>query len=66
MQATPIKATIANVSPLTTKGDLLAFSTLNVRFAVGTDGHVLTVDSTQTAGVKWAAPAASPAFTAFV
>lgn len=43
-----------------TKGDLLVSpgSTLN-RLGVGSDGQVLTADSTQTNGVKWATPAAS-------
>ncbi len=44
-------------SPLTTKGDLLVFTTVNARLPVGTNGQVLTADSTQTAGVKWATPA---------
>ena len=42
-------------SPLTTKGDLWAYSTGNARLPVGTDGQILTADSTQTLGVKWAA-----------
>lgn len=42
-------------SPLTTKGDVLAFSTVPARLPVGTNGQVLTADSTQTTGVKWAA-----------
>jgi hypothetical protein len=42
---------------LTTKGDLLTFSTTNVRLAVGgTNNHVLTVDSSAATGLKWAAP----------
>lgn len=45
----------ANWSPLTTKGDLLVFTTTTTRLGVGTDGFVLTADSTQSAGVKWAA-----------
>ena len=44
----------ANVSPLTTKGDLYTFTTVNARLAVGTDGQVLVADSAQAAGIKWA------------
>jgi hypothetical protein len=44
------------LSPATTKGDLIVSNgTDNVRIAVGTDTHVLTADSTQASGVKWAA-----------
>lgn len=39
---------------LTTKGDLLTYSTLPARLAVGTDGFSLVADSTQALGVKWA------------
>lgn len=48
------------VSPLTTKGDIYTFSTVNARLAVGTNGYVLTADSTQATGIKWA-PAAGGA-----
>lgn len=46
-----------NISPLTTKGDVVGFSTVNARIPIGTDGQILTADSTQTLGLKWAATA---------
>lgn len=45
-----------NLSPLTTKGDLIGFSTVNARLGVGTDGQILVSDSASTLGIKWAAP----------
>ncbi len=49
--------TVANVSELTTKGDLLVGHGGNVssRLGVGADTFVLTADAAQTNGVKWAA-----------
>ena len=44
-------------SPLTTKGDVWGYSTTNARVAVGTNGQILTADSTEATGVKWATPA---------
>ena len=44
------------LSPLTTKGDLIAYDgTDNVRFAAGSNGYVLTADSTQASGLSWTA-----------
>lgn len=47
-------------SDLTTKGDLYVATASGIvtRLAAGTDGQVLTTDSAQTAGIKWATPAA--------
>jgi len=42
---------------LTTKGDLHGFSTINDRFPIGVNNQVLTADSTQSFGIKWAATA---------
>jgi hypothetical protein len=39
--------------PLTTKGDLYGFSTVDARLAVGTNGQVLSADSTQATGLRW-------------
>ena len=44
------------LSPTTTKGDILVDNgTSVIRVAVGTDTHVLTADSAEPSGVKWAA-----------
>lgn len=51
------------LSPLTTKGDILTRDgTNNVRLGVATDGWVLTLDSTQTTGLKWAATSGGTSF----
>ncbi len=43
------------LAPTTTKGDLIVSNgTDNVRLAVGTNNYVLTADSAQATGVKWA------------
>jgi len=53
----PEWATTADQTPLTTKGDLFGFDTADARIPVGTNGYVLTADSAETLGLKWAAPA---------
>lgn len=54
-------------SPLTTKGDVWGYSTTNARIPVGTNGQVLTADSVEALGVKWATPSGSsgPTFSAY-
>lgn len=48
-------AAFNNLSPLTTKGDLVVFDgTNNVRLPVGTDTYGLVADSAQPDGIKWA------------
>jgi len=48
---------LAKLNALSTKGDLLGYSTLHARLGVGTDGQVLTADAASALGLKWAAPA---------
>ena len=44
-------------SPLTTKGDVYTFSTSDARLGVGANNTILTADSAEATGLKWAAPA---------
>jgi hypothetical protein len=43
-------------SPLTTKGDIWVFGTADDRLPVGSDGKVLTANSTATTGLSWETP----------
>lgn len=42
-----------NVTPLTTKGDLYTFTTVDARLGVGSNGTFLTADSAQATGLAW-------------
>jgi len=53
----PAWATATDQTPLTTKGDLFTFSTLDARLAVGANTYTLVADSAEATGLKWAAPA---------
>tara|TARA_R110000824_G_scaffold129778_1_gene291357 strand:+ start:1272 stop:2081 length:810 start_codon:yes stop_codon:yes gene_type:complete len=45
--------------PTSVKGDISGFDTTFARIPVGVDGQVVTADSTEALGLKWAAPASS-------
>jgi hypothetical protein len=50
------------LSPTTTKGDLIVSDgTDNIRLPVGVDNYVLTADSAQASGIKWALASGSGA-----
>jgi hypothetical protein len=60
---TPGATGASGTAPLTTKGDLLAYSTSAVRLGVGANNTVLTADSAEATGVKWATPASGGGMT---
>ena len=45
--------------PTTTKGDVSGFDTSYARIPIGTNNQVLTADSAQALGLKWASPASA-------
>jgi hypothetical protein len=55
---TSIENNLIDKSTVTTKGDLLAASAASTvtRLAAGTNGQIVTADSTQTTGLKWTTP----------
>jgi hypothetical protein len=55
----PAWATTADQTPLTTKGDIFTFTTVDARLGVGANGTVLTADSAEATGLKWATATAS-------
>lgn len=56
----PHSVDIDDVTPTTTKGDLIVQNGANaVRLAVGTNDYVLTADSAEATGLKWAAASGS-------
>lgn len=53
---TPVLTT-PSISTITTKGDILGFDTALNRVPIGANNTVLTADSAQALGLKWATPA---------
>lgn len=61
--ASGLKNDVREKSPLTTKGDLYTFSTVNTRLPVGIAGQILSVDSSTATGLRWVSPSSAGAGT---
>ncbi len=55
MRKGEVDTEVAAAKPLTTKGDIYGYDTALARIPVGADTFVLTADSVEPLGVKWAA-----------
>jgi hypothetical protein len=53
---TALQYSTAVTPPTSTKGDLSGYSTAQARIPIGDNAQVLTADSTQALGLKWATP----------
>ena len=56
-------AIAADQTPLTTKGDLFTFTTLDARLGVGTNGQYLAANSATATGLEWQTPASGGGMT---
>jgi hypothetical protein len=59
----PAWTTTADVTPLTTKGDLFTFDTADARLALEQMAQFLTASSSEATGLEWAVPAGAKNFT---
>ena len=58
----PSWASPSDQTPLTTKGDLFTFTTVDARLGVGTNGQVLKANSAAATGLEWGTASATKSF----